>query len=31
MIARLLDCQDIRAYDGSWSEWGNLDDTPVTG
>ena len=20
---------DIRAYDGSWSEWGNADDTPV--
>ncbi len=20
---------DIRAYDGSWSEWGNADDTPI--
>ena len=20
---------NIRAYDGSWSEWGNLDDTPI--
>ncbi len=20
---------NIRAYDGSWSEWGNLEDTPI--
>lgn len=20
---------NVRAYDGSWSEWGNLDDTPI--
>jgi len=29
MVARLLDCQSIRAYDGSWSEWGNQTDTPI--
>lgn len=28
MIGRLLD-YDIRAYHGSWSEWGNRDDTPI--
>lgn len=30
MIGRLLDFPDIRAYHGSWSEWGNRDDTPVS-
>jgi thiosulfate/3-mercaptopyruvate sulfurtransferase len=29
MIGRLLEFADIRAYHGSWSEWGNRDDTPV--
>ena len=29
MAARLLGFDRIRAYDGSWSEWGNRDDTPV--
>ena len=29
MVARLLDFPKIRAYHGSWSEWGNRDDTPV--
>lgn len=29
MVARLLGSTDIRAYDGSWSEWGNRDDVPV--
>ncbi len=30
MIGRLLGFSDIRAYHGSWSEWGNRDDTPVS-
>jgi len=28
MLGRILDL-DIRAYHGSWSEWGNRDDTPI--
>lgn len=28
LVGRLLGL-DIRAYDGSWSEWGNRDDTPI--
>ena len=30
MAARLLGYANIRAYDGSWSEWGNRDDVPIT-
>lgn len=30
MVGRLLGFRDIRAYPGSWSEWGNRDDTPVS-
>lgn len=30
LAARLLDYPAIRAYHGSWSEWGNRDDLPVT-
>jgi thiosulfate/3-mercaptopyruvate sulfurtransferase len=30
MVARLLGYPRICAYHGSWSEWGNRDDTPVT-
>lgn len=30
MIGRLLEFDDIRAYHGSWSEWGNREDTPVS-
>jgi thiosulfate/3-mercaptopyruvate sulfurtransferase len=29
MAARILGYNNISAYDGSWSEWGNLDSTPV--
>lgn len=29
MVARLLGFPRIRAYHGSWSEWGNRPDTPV--
>jgi thiosulfate/3-mercaptopyruvate sulfurtransferase len=28
MLGRLLGL-DIRAYHGSWSEWGNREDTPI--
>jgi thiosulfate/3-mercaptopyruvate sulfurtransferase len=30
MVGRLLGFKEIRAYHGSWSEWGNRDDLPVT-
>jgi thiosulfate/3-mercaptopyruvate sulfurtransferase len=29
LAARLLGFPRVSAYDGSWSEWGNRDDTPV--
>lgn len=29
MVARLLGFPSIRAYAGSWSEWGNRNDTPI--
>lgn len=29
LVARLLNYPSIKAYDGSWSEWGNHADTPV--
>ncbi len=29
LAARYIGIQDIRCYDGSWFEWGNLEDTPV--
>ncbi|MCZ6709319.1 MAG: rhodanese-like domain-containing protein [Gammaproteobacteria bacterium] len=31
MVARLLEFPNVRAYHGSWAEWGNRDDTPVAG
>ncbi|MFK0573716.1 sulfurtransferase [Endozoicomonas sp.] len=29
LVAKSLGFKHIRAYDGSWSEWGNLPETPV--
>lgn len=29
LVARLLGYPQIKAYHGSWSEWGNLPDTPI--
>ncbi|OGO51355.1 MAG: hypothetical protein A2148_10670 [Chloroflexi bacterium RBG_16_68_14] len=29
VLRHVLDYPDVRNYDGSWQEWGNLDDTPV--
>ncbi|MFU8814132.1 MAG: sulfurtransferase [Pseudomonadales bacterium] len=29
LVGRLLGFREVRGYHGSWSEWGNRDDTPV--
>jgi thiosulfate/3-mercaptopyruvate sulfurtransferase len=29
LVARLLDFPNVRAYHGSWAEWGNREDTPI--
>ncbi len=29
LLGKILGFEDIRAYDGSWSEWGNDPDTPI--
>ena len=29
LVAKSLGFKHVKAYDGSWSEWGNLPHTPV--
>lgn len=29
LVAKVLGFKEVKAYDGSWSEWGNHPDTPV--
>jgi len=29
MVARILGYKNIAGYDGSWAEWGNMEDTPI--
>lgn len=29
LVAKLLGYQDVKAYAGSWGEWGNRPDTPI--
>ncbi len=29
LLGRILGFKEIRAYDGSWNEWGNRQDTPI--
>jgi thiosulfate/3-mercaptopyruvate sulfurtransferase len=29
LVGRILGFPSLKAYDGSWSEWGNLPDTPI--
>jgi thiosulfate/3-mercaptopyruvate sulfurtransferase len=30
-VLRYLGYSDISGYAGSWSEWGNREDTPIAG
>lgn len=29
LVAKILGYPHVKAYDGSWSEWGNREDTPI--
>ncbi len=29
LVGKLLGHSNLRGYHGSWSEWGNLPDTPI--
>jgi thiosulfate/3-mercaptopyruvate sulfurtransferase len=29
VLTHLLGRERVRVYDGSWAEWGRVDDTPV--
>ncbi len=29
VLAELLGYDDVAVYDGSWTEWGNIEDTPI--
>ena len=28
-VLKLMGFEKVKNYDGSWKEWGNVDDTPI--